>query len=169
MAESKVVIVMGSGKDLDFTRKAIDLLEEFSIDYDLRVASAHKTPEKALDIIQGYEEEENIVEGGMLLKELFSNLIENSLKHSEGSMIEISCEKNDEEIRVIFKDDGKGVPDDMKDKITQKGYQGEDSSGSGLGMHLAKRIALTYGEGFKVKDSELGGARFDVILTAVEK
>lgn len=61
MAESKVVIVMGSGKDLDFTRKAIDLLEEFSIDYDLRVASAHKTPEKALDIIQGYEEEENIV------------------------------------------------------------------------------------------------------------
>ncbi len=114
-------------------------------------------------------DEGKIVEGGVLLKELFSNLIENTLKHSEGSMMEISCEENDRRIKVMVEDDGKGIPDDMKDKITEKGYQGEGSSGSGLGMHLAKRIALTYGEAFEVKDSKLGGARFDIVLNAVEE
>lgn len=124
---------------------------------------------KDFEINNKIEDEEKIVEGGMLLKELFSNLIENSLKHSEGSKMEISSEEEGEEIRISFEDDGKGIPDEIKEKITEKGFQGEDSSGSGLGMHLAKRIALTYGDDFEVKDSELGGARFDITLKALDQ
>ena len=52
---------MGSEKDLDFTKKATNLFERFEITYDLRVASAHKTPEKALGILREYEEEDNLV------------------------------------------------------------------------------------------------------------
>lgn len=57
----KVVVIMGSEKDLDFTEPCINILENWGINCDLRVASAHKTPEKVLDILKNYEGEEKIV------------------------------------------------------------------------------------------------------------
>jgi len=55
--ERKVVILMGSRKDYDFSRKIASYLEEFDIKYEFRVASAHKTPEKVLEILREYEAE----------------------------------------------------------------------------------------------------------------
>ncbi|MEM1566511.1 MAG: AIR carboxylase family protein [Candidatus Bathyarchaeia archaeon] len=54
----KVVILMGSEKDLDFAREIGRHLEAFNIAYEFRVASAHKTPEKVLEIIKEYEGED---------------------------------------------------------------------------------------------------------------
>lgn len=61
MSGEKVVIIMGSEKDLDFTEPAIDFLEELSINNEIRVASAHKTPKKLLDILEENEGESGIV------------------------------------------------------------------------------------------------------------
>jgi len=105
-----------------------------------------------------------MVEGGMLMKELFSNLIENSLNHSEGSKMRVYLEDEDEFVNVIVEDDGKGVPDEKKEEILEIGHKGEDSSGSGLGMYLVNSIAEIYGGSITVEDSELGGARFVVSL-----
>ena len=51
----KVVILMGSKVDLEFARKIGEFLKEFGIEYEYRVASAHKTPEKVLEILKKYE------------------------------------------------------------------------------------------------------------------
>jgi 5-(carboxyamino)imidazole ribonucleotide mutase len=56
----KVVILMGSDGDLDFCREIAKHLKALAIDYEFRVASAHKTPEKVLEILREYEEE-NVV------------------------------------------------------------------------------------------------------------
>lgn len=61
MTEGKAVIILGSEKDLDFTRPCMRLLERFGVNYDLRVASAHKTPEKVLQILKQYEGGESVV------------------------------------------------------------------------------------------------------------
>jgi len=55
--ESKVVIVMGSQKDFEFSREISKHLKAFKVDYEFRVASAHKTPKKVLEILKQYEEE----------------------------------------------------------------------------------------------------------------
>jgi len=55
--ERKVVILMGSKKDYEFSRKIANYLEKFGVKYDFRVASAHKTPEKVLEILREYEAE----------------------------------------------------------------------------------------------------------------
>lgn len=60
MSGEKVVIIMGSQKDLDFTGPAIEFLEEVNVDYEVRVASAHKTPEKVMDILEENDEESGI-------------------------------------------------------------------------------------------------------------
>ncbi|MEM2243095.1 MAG: AIR carboxylase family protein [Candidatus Bathyarchaeia archaeon] len=56
----KVVVLMGSERDLEFAREIGKHLEAFGLAYEFRVASAHKTPEKVLKIIREYENE-NVV------------------------------------------------------------------------------------------------------------
>ena len=55
MTERKVVIVIGSREDTGFVRPIAKFLEKFRIDFDLRIASAHKTPKKLLEIIDEYD------------------------------------------------------------------------------------------------------------------
>lgn len=100
----------------------------------------------------------------MLIKEVFTNLITNSIKHSEGDKIRISCEDSSDEAICRIEDDGKGIPDDKKQKIFKKGYTTDTAGGSGLGMFLVKTLIESYGGSIEVKDSELGGARFDIYL-----
>jgi len=56
----KVVILMGSEKDLEFAREIGKRLEAFGLPHQFRVASAHKTPEKVLEILKE-NEGENVV------------------------------------------------------------------------------------------------------------
>lgn len=47
-ASPKVGIVMGSDSDLGVMKAAADMLKQFGIDYEMTVASAHRTPERAM-------------------------------------------------------------------------------------------------------------------------
>jgi len=55
--EKKVVIVMGSERDFEFCREIARHLKVLKVDYEFRVASAHKTPQKVLQILKEYEKE----------------------------------------------------------------------------------------------------------------
>jgi 5-(carboxyamino)imidazole ribonucleotide mutase len=46
---SKVAIVMGSAQDQPQMQAAADMLARFNVDHDLRVLSAHKTPDAAFE------------------------------------------------------------------------------------------------------------------------
>ncbi|WGI18013.1 PAS domain S-box protein [Methanonatronarchaeum sp. AMET-Sl] len=104
------------------------------------------------------------VQGGSLLEELFSNLLENSIKHADCQKIQISGKQTNGECVVTIEDDGRGIPEEKKDRIFEKGFKSGITSGSGFGLYLVKEIAEKYSGSIKIKDSELGGARFDVVL-----
>jgi 5-(carboxyamino)imidazole ribonucleotide mutase len=53
--KDKAVILMGSERDLEFCREIAHYLKTLELDYVFRVASAHKTPEKVLEILKEYE------------------------------------------------------------------------------------------------------------------
>ena len=55
--KGKVVILMGSGRDLDFCKEIAKHLKGLGLDFEFRVASAHKTPRKVLNILGEYEKE----------------------------------------------------------------------------------------------------------------
>jgi 5-(carboxyamino)imidazole ribonucleotide mutase len=55
--KSKAVILMGSEKDLEFCREIAKHLKALSVDYMFRVASAHKTPDKVLEVLKEFEKE----------------------------------------------------------------------------------------------------------------
>lgn len=51
-----VGILMGSDSDLPHLEKGIKLLEEFGIPYNIEVSSAHRTPQRTVNLIKGFEE-----------------------------------------------------------------------------------------------------------------
>ena len=53
----KALIVMGSERDLDFSREVAKYLKLLGVSYEFRVASAHKNPEKVIEIIKEFENE----------------------------------------------------------------------------------------------------------------
>ena len=53
----KAVIIMGSERDLDFSRGIAKYLKLLGVTYEFRVASAHKSPEKVLEIIKEFQNE----------------------------------------------------------------------------------------------------------------
>ncbi len=54
---AKVVVIMGSEKDLEFSREIAKYLKILGVEYNFRVASAHKTPEQVLAILKEFEKE----------------------------------------------------------------------------------------------------------------
>jgi 5-(carboxyamino)imidazole ribonucleotide mutase len=49
------VILAGSGSDSDHIQKISGALEVFSIPYNVRIASAHKQPEKLMELVREYD------------------------------------------------------------------------------------------------------------------
>ncbi|MBA2853195.1 5-(carboxyamino)imidazole ribonucleotide mutase [Methanococcus maripaludis] len=47
-----ITIIMGSKSDVKIAEKAVSILKEFEIDYEVRVASAHRTPELVEEIVK---------------------------------------------------------------------------------------------------------------------
>ena len=55
MMKGKAVIIMGSERDLEYCREISKTLKTLTVDYEFRVASAHKTPAKVLDVLAEFE------------------------------------------------------------------------------------------------------------------
>lgn len=103
----------------------------------------------------------------MRAKQLFSNLIQNSVKYADRSdiMIEVSAdEASNGLVTLTLTDNGPGIPVDRREKVFGV-FERLDSSRSGTGMGLAvcKRIVETNGGLIWIADSELGtDVRFSV-------
>jgi 5-(carboxyamino)imidazole ribonucleotide mutase len=55
--KGKVIIMMGSERDLEFCREIAKHLNVLGLEHEFHVASAHKTPEKVLKIMKELEDE----------------------------------------------------------------------------------------------------------------
>jgi PAS domain S-box-containing protein len=77
-----------------------------------------------------------------LLRQLFYNLIDNTLKYGEKtSKIRVHYEEEENQLKLIYKDDGVGIPAEMKSNLFNEGY----GKGTGYGLYLLKRMCEAYG------------------------
>jgi len=56
----RVIIIMGSRSDLEWSKRISTVLDQFGIDCVLRIASAHKVPLKCFELIKEYEKEDAV-------------------------------------------------------------------------------------------------------------
>ncbi len=148
-----------------------DLLIDITKQYD------RQYPKKVIKIDSS--ERSHVVKVNELIRDVFTNLIGNAIKHSSGSELDISVKLEDVRDHskkyhmVSIEDNGPGIPDDMKDKIFNRLQRGETKSrGMGLGLYLVRSLVESYHGKVWVEDRIQGdhtkGSRFVVILPAIE-
>ncbi len=76
------------------------------------------------------------------LREVFINIMDNSIKHSFGSCLKINCSEDINNVIVIFSDDGIGIPEDEISDIFGRFYKVKNSKtksrGTGLGLSIVE-------------------------------
>ena len=99
---------------------------------------------------------------------IWDNLLGNAIKFSpQGGKIRMRLNKKNGKIIYTIEDEGPGIPEEAKPHIFDKFYQADSShkqEGNGLGLPLAKRIAMITGGEIEVDDAPGGGCRFTVTL-----
>jgi len=87
-----------------------------------------------------------------LLRQVFYNLIDNSLKYGEKlKNISLHAKEDDESILLIYEDDGIGISSEVKAHLFEKGY----GKGTGIGLFMVKKIVEGYG--WKIKEDGILG------------
>ncbi|MEO7937650.1 MAG: ATP-binding protein [Burkholderiaceae bacterium] len=95
------------------------------------------------------------------LQILLHNLLENAVKYTPaGGRIRLRCERVADTVRVAVEDSGPGIAVAQRERMFERFVRGDDTSstGSGLGLSIARAIAERHGASLTLGPSaELGG------------
>jgi len=108
------------------------------------------------------------------LQRLLSELVDNSLRWTQGAEVVLRVETSDggprseDVVQFIVEDSGRGLPRDAQKRLFEPfgraEVEGASHGGPGLGLALCKRIADTLGGSLNYETSSQGGARFRLKL-----
>ena len=105
------------------------------------------------------------------LKEAITNLLNNAAKYSpKGSIVTIDTQKQDNEYKIMIKDEGIGIPKEDIDKIGRPFYRSANTgnNGLGLGLYLAKTIIDKHHGKFIIYSQLHRGTEITVFLPAYD-
>ena len=108
-----------------------------------------------------------MVVASTLLRTVFTNLIENSIRHSLCTEITITVQELKDRYKVTVQDNGRGIPEVVRRSLFGRGVKSGDTSGTGLGLYLVKRIIDASKGTIQLKDTKKG-TRFDIYLKKAE-
>jgi len=146
------------------------LADEKHIDLALETRPLAVAEKGGDDPVRSYQTEGDRIE----LRRLLTNILGNAIKFTDKGSISVSLSINShtcaaipapEAIEVAIKDTGAGIEKEAQEKIFEWFYQGNHMrAGSGLGLHLSKRIAEMH-QGTLTLESEVGrGSTFTLAL-----
>lgn len=117
-------------------------LERADLDAVIRRAIDHHP-----DAVIRYEGRNVMVWADALLSEVFSNLIGNAVKFTDGQgEVRVRVEEEGEGVRISVEDTGPGIPDEMKEVIFTRFKKGTNKrSGKGLGLYIVRSLVEKYG------------------------
>ena len=151
---------------IDFSELVGCICEEQSMRKDKNISIESKA-EKGIFVSGSYN----------LLISLVENLISNAFRYGrENGYIKVSLEKNEFELILRVADNGTGVAPEIQDKIFNRFFRGDSSRNSdesryglGLGLPMARRIAVLHGGTLELESSSENGSTFCVKLPIANK
>ncbi len=115
--------------------------------------------------IHGSKQGVPIMMDAMRLHQALVNLLRNAVQSSPAGRIALSWEQNKEGTHFAVEDDGPGVPQEIRSKIFEPFFTTKAvGEGTGLGLSVVHTIAKEHNGSIKVRESELGGACFDLLI-----
>lgn len=102
-----------------------------------------------------------------LIEQILQNLISNAILHTrEGTIVNISCQLNENKLDIIVADNGEGMSDSELESIFDKFYRSPEakSGGTGLGLSIVKGLTEAHGGMVSAKSEKQKGSEFKVSL-----
>ena len=99
------------------------------------------------------------------LRQLFSNIVQNIVRHTPNdSIIEISSVEKADSIEIIIDDSGPGIPEHLRDQVFERfsrldDSRSRDTGGFGLGMSIIKAVMDKHKGDVKLEASKFNGLR----------
>jgi signal transduction histidine kinase len=122
------------------------------------VALNQKLPLKIVNKTRGL----NVV-ADSLLKQVFYNLIEDSVRHGQKvTEIQLYYNQKSDGIVLTYQDDGVGISVENKAKLFTEGFS--TANGTGLGLAIIRKILQVYGWSIKECGVPGCGAKFDITI-----
>ena len=102
----------------------------------------------------------------LLLRQALTNLFHNALEAMpEGGMLEINLSMKHNTARIIVRDTGHGIPENLRQKIFLPFFTTKEK-GTGLGLALVQKIIVSHGGSVAVESAGDRGTAFRIILPA---
>ena len=109
-----------------------------------------------------------------LLGRLFLNLFDNAIKYSpEGGTVDVTMAMDGANYLISVVDAGAGIPPEARERVFERFFRVDDArsrtessatSGAGLGLAIARRIAEMHEGSITIADSRPGRTEFAVRL-----
>jgi PAS domain S-box-containing protein len=102
------------------------------------------------------------------LREVFVNLIVNAVDAMpDGGQLKISCVADKSQLRLLFADNGTGMPEDVRQKIFDPFFTTKGAHGTGLGLSVSYSIIERHEGSISVASNIGEGTVFTIELPAV--
>ncbi|MBN2734513.1 MAG: PAS domain S-box protein [Methanomicrobiaceae archaeon] len=96
-----------------------------------------------------------------LLEKVFYNFFDNAFRYAPPfTTISVSCTETEEGLSLIFADDGRGIPEDFRKNLFNRGF----GKNTGLGLFLSREILAITGISITENGEEGKGARFEMTV-----
>ncbi len=128
----------------------------------------HKLRDR-VEVHQTYEITGAVYAPARAFNQVLLNLIDNAIQ-TEAKNIWIEVKENEGRALVTVGDDGPGVPPDLVQRIFDPFFTTRaEGEGTGLGLHLSRRIAQECGGELRYEPRPGGGARFVMEIPVMEQ
>lgn len=104
-------------------------------------------------------------------RQVLTNLVKNAVIHSAGNQVNVELNYLPESstVNLAVSDNGKGIPEAIRDKIFDEFERGDSSAdGSGIGLSVCRTIARSSGGDIIYQDNEESGSTFVFTMVAEE-
>ena len=142
--------------------------ETFEVDELVRNCSLlfkNNTEELECDVEEGIR----ILADREQMRRVLINLLKNaeqSIPEGRQGVIRITVRKKEGKVEIRIRDNGQGIPENLREKIFQPNFTTK-SSGMGLGLAICKRIIESMGGEIGFVSEVGGGTEFFIILDIV--
>ncbi|MFG2774453.1 sensor histidine kinase [Streptomyces sp. NPDC048350] len=106
------------------------------------------------------------------LGRVLANLLDNAQRHARAE-VAVTVRREGDRAVLEVADDGPGVPEAERERIFERfvrldDARGRDEGGAGLGLAIARDVAVRHGGTLAVREAPAGGALFELRLPAAE-
>lgn len=155
---------LGRGDDLDLTPRDLgELLEKLHIE----AKAMARNRQVAFNFETRDLEHTEVLVDAVQFPRTLMNLIGNALDAlpPENGMVSLEAEKDGKRVRILIRDNGHGIPEDLLQKIFEPYFTTkQEGKGTGLGLFIARRIVDRHGGKIEVESHPGIGTTFSILL-----